>query len=446
MVIQHFTGIKGSGMSALAHIVKDMGYSVQGSDESTYYFTQKKLEEHNIPMMEFDERNIKEGMDVIVGNAYLKETKDNKEAYEEYEKAKKLGLKIHTYPEYLGKLTVDNRSIAVTGAHGKTTTTTMVSNIFKDSFVTSFLIGDGTGVGRENSDYFILEACEYRGNFLAYKPNFAVVTNIEFDHPDYFKDEQHVFDTFQKFVNQVEEAVVYCGDDRLAAKLTSEKARLISYGFNDGNEYQIKNMEAKGSYTSFDIYRKGKLFSNFKMAVFGLHEVLNVTSAIALADINNISPENIQKSLDKYEPAMRRFTEHKINDRLIVVDDYAHHHTEITATIDTARRKHSDKEVIAVFQPHTYTRTKEFLQEFAESLKKADRVLLCPIYASAREKDPGDIKIENLQELIPNAEILKDENDFYKLKTDNGIILFMGAGDINNLCHRFLEKNLIEYV
>lgn len=428
----HFIGIKGSGMSSLAQIAYDMGHEVQGSDEETYFFTQEKLEQRNIPMYGYNVENIKEGFEVILGNAF-------DETHIEYRAAKGLGLKIYTYAQFLGKLLDEIPSIAVTGAHGKTTTSTMVSNIFKHNFVTSFLIGDGTGHGEKNSDYIVAEACEYYRHFLAYHPNYAIVTNIDFDHPDYFNDEHDMFDAFQSFVNQVKDTVVICGDDHLASQLKPSTAKVVTYGFNEGNDYQIKNVKTTSENSEFDVYKNSELLGTFTMAVFGLHDISNATSAIALADICGLSTDEIQQSLGSYHHAERRFTEHKVGTN-IVVDDYAHHPSEIKATIDSARRKYNDKQIIAIFQPHTYTRTAKFLNEFAESLLTADKVFLCPIFASVREKEKI-VGIEDLQKVTPGSEIIYGEENFDKLNFDNSVILFMGAGNINKLCNKFVEQN-----
>ena len=428
----HFIGIKGSGMSSLAQIAYDMGHEVQGSDEETYFFTQEKLEQRNIPMYGYNAENIKEGFEVILGNAF-------DETHIEYRAAKDLGLKIYTYAQFLGKLLDEIPSIAVTGAHGKTTTSTMVSNIFKHNFMTSFLIGDGTGHGEKNSDYIVAEACEYYRHFLAYHPNYAIVTNIDFDHPDYFNDEHDMFDAFQSFVNQVKDTVVICGDDHLASQLKPSTAKVVTYGFNEGNDYQIKNVKTTSENSEFDVYKNSELLGTFTMAVFGLHDISNATSAIALADICGLSTDEIQQSLGSYHHAERRFTEHKVRTN-VVVDDYAHHPSEIKATIDSARRKYSDKQIIAIFQPHTYTRTAKFLNEFAESLLTADKVFLCPIFASVREKEKI-VGIEDLQKVTPGSEIIYGEENFDKLNFDNSVILFMGAGNINKLCNKFVEQN-----
>lgn len=427
----HFIGIKGSGMSSLAQIAYDMGHEVQGSDEETYFFTQEKLEQRNIPMYNYGTENIKEGYEIILGNAF-------NDTHIEFRKAKELGLKTYTYSQFLGKLLSEVPSIAVTGAHGKTTTTTMASNIFKHNHVTSYLIGDGTGHGEKHSEFMIAEACEYYRHFLAYHPDYAIVTNIDFDHPDYFNDEHDMFDAFQSFVNQVKDTVVICGDDRLASQLKPANAKTIKYGFNEGNDYQIKNVQTTSEHSKFDIYKNSELLGTFTMAVFGLHDISNATSAIALADINGISVEKIQESLDQFKPAERRFSEHKIGNN-VIVDDYAHHPSEIKATIDSARRKYDGKEVIAIFQPHTYTRTAKFLNEFAESLETADKVFLCPIFASVREKEKI-VGIEDLQKVTKGAQIINSENDFDKLNFDNSVFLFMGAGNINKLCHKFIEQ------
>lgn len=428
----HFIGIKGSGMSSLAQIAYDMGHEVQGSDEETYFFTQEKLEQRNIPMYGYNVENIKEGFEVILGNAF-------DETHIEYRAAKELGLKIYTYAQFLGKLLDEIPSIAVTGAHGKTTTSTMVSNIFKHNFVTSYLIGDGTGHGEKNSDYIVAEACEYYRHFLAYHPNYAIVTNIDFDHPDYFNDEHDMFDAFQSFVNQVKDTVVICGDDHLASQLKPSTAKVVTYGFNEGNDYQIKNVKTTSENSEFDVYKNSELLGTFTMAVFGLHDISNATSAIALADICGLSTDEIQQSLGSYHHAERRFTEYKVGTN-VVVDDYAHHPSEIKATIDSARRKYSDKQIIAIFQPHTYTRTAKFLNEFAESLLTADKVFLCPIFASVREKEKI-VGIEDLQKITPGSEIIYGEENFDKLNFDNSVILFMGAGNINKLCNKFVEQN-----
>ena len=431
--IYHFIGIKGSGMSALALMLHQMGHKVQGSDVDKYYFTQRGLEQAGIKILPFDAKNIKADYEIIAGNAFRPD--NNVEIA--YADANGIGYK--RYHEFLGGFMRDFVSLGVAGAHGKTSTTGILSHVLSNITDTSYLIGDGTGHGEKNSDFMIAEACEYYRHFLAYHPDYAIVTNIDFDHPDYFNDEYDMFDAFQSFVNQVKNTVVICGDDRLASKLKPAHAKTITYGFNDGNDYQIKNVQTSTEYSKFDIYKNNTLLGTFTMAIFGLHDISNATSAIALADINGISVEKIQESLDLYRPAERRFSEYKFGSN-VVVDDYAHHPSEIKATIDSARRKYAGKQIVAIFQPHTYTRTAKFLNEFAESLLTADKVFLCPIFASVREKEKI-VGIEDLQKVTPGSEIIHGEEDFDKLNFENTVFLFMGAGNINKLCHKFFEKN-----
>ena len=433
----HFIGIKGSGMSSLAQIAYDMGHEVQGSDEETYFFTQEKLEQRNIPMYGYNAENIKEGFEVILGNAF-------DETHIEYRAAKDLGLKIYTYAQFLGKLLDEIPSIAVTGAHGKTTTSTMVSNIFKHNFVTSYLIGDGTGHGEKNSDYIVAEACEYYRHFLAYHPNYAIVTNIDFDHPDYFNDEHDMFDAFQSFVNQVKDTVVICGDDRLASQLKPSTAKVVTYGFNEGNDYQIKNVKTTSENSEFDVYKNSELLGTFTMAVFGLHDISNATSAIALADICGLSTDEIQQSLGSYHHAERRFTEHKVGTN-IVVDDYAHHPDEIRATLASAAH-YPHNHVWVVFQPHTYSRTKLLFNEFADALSHADKVVLAKIYA-ARETDTLGISSADLCEKIQSLgkECIYIDNfediEKYLLKNciNGDLLITMGAGDVYKIGEDLLK-------
>lgn len=434
-------GIKGTGMSALAQILYDLGNEVYGSDVSTYFFTQKELDKRHIEIYPYNENNIKPGLTVILGNAF-------DENQIEYKKAKELGLKTYTYREYLNILAQKTTSIAVTGTHGKTSTTNMLVQLF-DKYEyknVSCLIGDGTGFAKKNPELFIFEACEYYRHFLSYKPDYAIVTNVDFDHPDYYKNEEDVLDAFQSFVDNVKKVVVYCGDDQYARKLKSKSAKMISYGLGEDNDYvakEIKTHPEKG--TVFTVYKYGEHYYSFFFPIFGLHELKNILSVIAMADIQGIEPSKIQKALKYYENAKRRFSEYEFKGN-IIVDDYAHHPKEIEATIDTARRKYPDKRVVAIFQPHTYTRTEKFLDAFAESLKKSDKVFLYDIFGSAREKS-GHVTIEDLAKKISkDTQVIKKNNGKFKtfqtLREEfygKEVLLFMGAGDINKLRAEFIK-------
>lgn len=420
MTIYHFVGIKGSGMSALAQILHEKGFNVQGSDVEKYFFTQAALERANIPIYPFDRNNIKDNMIVIAGNAFP-------DTHEEIVAAKEKEIPVIRYHNFIGEFAKQFKSIAVTGSHGKTSTTGLLSHVLSGAKPTSFLIGDGTGKGVENAEYFVFEACEYRCHFLAYKPDYAIITNIDFDHPDYFSNIEDVISAFQQFANQVKKAIIAYGDDEYVRKIQVD-IPIVYYGFQEGNEFQARNIETKSDGTTFAVYIWNDYFGKFFIPSFGEHNILNALAVIAVCHYENIEKEIIQKYLKTFEGVKRRFTE-KRKDKQILVDDYAHHPVEIRATIRAARQKYPDRSIVAVFQPHTFTRTQTFLQEFADSLQEADHVFLCDIFGSARENH-GQLSIEDLQAKIPGSQILQEENLSPLLKYDDSVILFMGAGDI----------------
>ncbi|MFC4403623.1 UDP-N-acetylmuramate--L-alanine ligase [Gracilibacillus xinjiangensis] len=419
MKVYHFIGIKGTGMSALAQILADTGMSVQGSDIDKYIFTQQSLEEKNIPIFPFSKDNITDDLIIIAGNAF-------KDDHEEIQEAKRLGLPFYRYHEFLGEWLKQYTSIAVTGAHGKTSTTGLLAHVLKQTFPISYLIGDGTGSGNANSEYFIFEACEYRRHFLAYHPDYAIMTNIDFDHPDYFTDIDDVFSSFQEMADNVKKGIVACGDDEYLQSIQA-KVPVVYYGLNENNDFQAKNIRVEDQKTTFDVHVRNDYYDTFQINGFGTHNILNALAVIAICQYEDMNPEDIKKMVS-FQGVKRRFSEKNYNDQ-ILIDDYAHHPKEIEATIEAASKKYPDKEIVAIFQPHTYTRTKTFLKEFGQSLSQADAVYLCEIFGSAREKE-SDLTIHDLQTLIINSEILEiDEVEVLK-KHKNSVLVFMGAGDI----------------
>ena len=281
---------------------------------------------------------------------------------------------------------------------------------------------------QSNADFFILEACEYQRHFLAYHPDYAIMTNIDFDHPDYFEDIDDVFDAFQEMAEQVKKAVIACGDDDYLRKLKVD-IPVLYYGFDEKNDYQARNLTRSTKGSAFDVFEKGKFLGHFKIPTFGKHNVLNALSVIAAAHLEGIDKGEVQENLLTFKGVKRRFTEKVVED-MIIIDDYAHHPSEIRATIDAARQKYPDKEIIAVFQPHTFTRTVALMKEFAQALSLADIVFLCDIFGSARENS-GTVKIEDLANKIDNgADIIKEENMSPLLDYHNGVVIFMGAGDV----------------
>jgi len=419
MTIYHFIGIKGTGMSALAQILRDSGKTVQGSDVEKRFFTQEALEAKNIPIMPFNKDNIKKEYTVIAGNAFSDEHIEIKEA-------KELGCKFYRYHEFLGEWQKQYTSIAITGAHGKTSTTGLLAHVLGETFPISYLIGDGTGNGHTESEYFVFEACEYRRHFLSYEPDYAIMTNIDFDHPDYFTSIDDVFDAFQSMADQVKKGIIACGDD-VELQQIQAKVPVVYYGFQSTNDFQAQNVNESSDGTTFDVYVRNTYYDTFTIPMYGDHNVLNALAVIAICHYEGIKAKDI-KNLCTFKGVKRRFTEKKLGSQ-ILIDDYAHHPREITATIDSARKKYPDKTIIAIFQPHTFTRTKTFLQDFADSLNGADHVYLCDIFSSAREKS-GQMTIHDLEKLISGSQILDIDNTKQLTKYGDSVLIFMGAGDI----------------
>ncbi|MDC3415793.1 UDP-N-acetylmuramate--L-alanine ligase [Aquibacillus salsiterrae] len=432
MTIYHFIGIKGTGMSALAQILHDSGYSVQGSDVEKVFFTQTALEAKNIPFMPFSKENIKEGLTIIAGNAF-------KDDHPEIQEARRLGLPYYRYHEFLGEWLKQFTSIAVTGSHGKTSTTGLLAHVLGETYPISYLIGDGSGKGHIDSNYFVFEACEYRGHFLQYEPDYAIMTNIDFDHPDYFSSIDDVFDSFQQMSEQVKKGIVACGDDEYLQRIQA-KVPVLYYGFADTNDFQAKNVKEDANGTTFDVFVRNNFYDSFIIPNYGNHNVLNALAVITICHYEGMEVSDIKK-MKSFRGVKRRFTE-KVVGNQVLIDDYAHHPKEIEATIEAAQKKYPDKTVIAVFQPHTYTRTKTFLKEFANSLKPADHTFLCDIFGSAREGD-GNLTIHDLQILIDDCEILNVNETNVLEKYDNSVILFMGAGDIQKFQQAY-ENHLSE--
>lgn len=419
--IHHFVGIKGSGMSSLALILHEKGYQVQGSDVEEYFFTQRDLEKAAIKLLPFDKANIQPEMVIIQGNAFP-------DTHEEIVRAKELGLEVTRYHDFIGQFIQPYTSIAVTGSHGKTSTTGLLSHVLSGIRPTSFLIGDGTGHGEPDAEFFSFEACEYRRHFLAYSPDYAIMTNIDFDHPDYFHSIEDVFSAFQSMASQVKKGIFAFGDDEYLRKLEAD-VPIYYYGVNDNDDVQAKNIERTTQGSEFDVFIHDENIGHFVLPAFGQHNINNAISVIAVAYKEGLDMKEVAAEMISFPGVKRRFSEKIVAD-MTIVDDYAHHPAEIKATIDGARQKYPEKEIIAVFQPHTFTRTIALMDEFAEALDLADHVYLCDIFGSARESR-GDVKIEDLGKKIQKGgTVIKEENVSPLLDHQNAVVIFMGAGDV----------------
>ncbi len=428
-MIYYFIGIKGSGMSALACVMHDLGYTVMGSDKKDHFFTQDSLDEKGIKIFEFDENNIKENMIIIQGNAF-------NDDFMEVKKARELGLTIYTYQSMIDELTREKKLIAISGCHGKTTTTTMMKTVFENVGI-SYLIGDGTGKADNKNEYFALEACEFKRHFLSYNPYYAVITNVELDHTDYYKDLDDVKDAFNSFASKARHYVVACGDDKNVRDLEINKP-VLYYGFNDNNDVVAKNIRVNNEETTADVYINNEKYDTYVFPFVGDHLILNALAVISVSYLEKLDKEMVKKQILKIEHAKRRFIETKFMSN-ILIDDYAHHPTEVKVTIEAAKKKYPDKKVIAIFKAHTKSRVKYFHKEFADALSIADKAYVMPIGEDRIEVGYEDVSHFDIIKDIKNGEEITFETPEKLLQYKDSVLLFMSSKDIYVLEEKYKE-------
>ena len=448
----HFTGIGGISMSALAEIMISRGFTVTGSDSH-----ESKITDHleSLGAKIFYNQvagNISSNIDVLIYTAAIKQ--DNPELV----KAKELGIPLLTRAEFLGQIMLNYpMAIGVSGTHGKTTTTSMLSQIMLEGNTDPTILVGGimpaihgnTRVG--HSDKLITEACEYTNSFLSFKPNMAIILNVAADHLDFFKDLDDIRHSFRKFAELVPDdgfLVINSDIDNLEYFTDGLKCKVITVGSDPAkSDYSAANIEfdqfAKGSY---DLVVNGEKSFHVALNVTGEHNIYNSLAAIAAAHAMGISDENIKAGLTQYGGTDRRFQyKGKVGD-VTIIDDYAHHPDEITATIKTAKH-YPHKKMWVVFQPHTYSRTKSLLPEFGKALKEADAVVLADIYAS-REKDTLGVSSLDVKKEIEKygtevhyyPSFSEIENFLLESCSPGDLLITMGAGDVVKIGEHLLGK------
>lgn len=429
-----FVGIKGTGMSSLALILHDKGCKVMGSDIDKYTFTQRGLEQAGIKILPFNADNIKPGMIIVAGNAF-------NDDQEEIAKAKEMGLKVMRYPEVVEMIIEETTSIGVAGAHGKTSTTGLLAHVMSGVSPTSYLVGDGSGKGTPDARFFVFEADEYRRHFVAYHPDYTIMTNIDFDHPDYFTGIDDVCDAFETLARQTKKGIFAWGEDKNLRKLNAN-VPIYYYGTEDNDDFVAKNIKRTTTGSSFDVYFHDQFLGNFETYLFGEHNVLNTLAVIAVSYFEKIDLGKVKQELLTFKGVKRRFTEKTVAD-MVIIDDYAHHPHEIRATLDAARQQYPNKKLIAVFQPHTFTRTIALMDDFAKSLNIADQVYLIDIFGSIRENS-GNVSSADLgKKITKGGKVLKLDNMSPLLDYHDAVVIFMGAGDIQKY-ERVYEQLLSE--
>ena len=437
----YFIGIGGISMSGFAQLLHDYGFTVQGSDANQSNITDhlESLGIHIIYGQAYE--NITKDIDFVVYTAAIHP--DNPE----FRAAKELGLPMMERAEMVGQVMKNYaNSIAIAGTHGKTTTTSMISHIFLEAATDPTISVGGIlkaidgNIRVGHSDTFITEACEYTNSFLKFHPTAGIILNIDADHLDFFKDLDDIRHSFREFARLLPSngVLIINGEIPNLSYITEDLAcRVITFGLSEGCEYTAKNISFdENGYGSFDLLHNGQTQQRIHLHVIGRHNIANALSAIALAQYYHIDMESIQKGLLAFEGTKRRFEQKGSFNGVTVVDDYAHHPTEIQATL-TAAAKYPHKHLWCVFQPHTYSRTRALLTEFAQALSEAENVILADIYP-AREKDPGDISSRTLQaemkKLGKEAYYFSSFEEIEKFlleKCINGdLLITMGAGNV----------------
>lgn len=447
----HMVGIAGAGMSGIARVLSQQGYKVSGSDLQINHTTQK-LGEIGIEIFQgHSSSNLKEGVDLLVVSSAVPQ--DNIEL----SLAAKRNIPILKRGQMLAQLANAKKAVAVAGAHGKTTTTSMLYMVLANCGTDpSFIVGgelQGSDLNAQlgKGDYFVVEADESDASFLELRPYIALITNVEDDHLDYYKSMDNIKKAFRQFIGQVRAegfAMLY-GEDDFNRSLADDLAlnrRLLFYGEDLSNDYYLLNWEPIGLGSRFDVYKRGSgCLGGFELAVPGKHNALNALAAIASAVELGLEVEPIRSALKNFCGTRRRFQVQGQRALITIVDDYAHHPTEIRATIDAARNFHSGR-VIVVFQPHRYSRTKLLGRQIGEALKDADLSIITAVYSAGEEAIPG-ISGEALAQAAQNIGChslyipRKEEIISYLLQRsrENDLIITMGAGDIWELGLQLLE-------
>ena len=428
-------GIKGTGMSTLAQILHDLGNEVSGYDDvAEHKFTQVGLEERHIHIYYDNDHDIDK--DTIV--TYSVAVKDDNK---ELSRVKQMGLKVKKYCEIMGEVISEFKSIGVSGTHGKTTTSSLIRHILEDNGGCNYFIGAGDGYAARENDYFVVESDEFNRHFTAYHPKYAIITNIEREHLECYKDIDDIRGAFEIFANNTDKLVIANGDNQEIKKI-NYNTKVIFYGFGFNNDVVIRNVRLEETGSRFDIYIKDELYGSFEIPLYGKHMVANTAAAIILAKELGIEKDKIQQALLTFKNAKRRFAIEKVGDT-IIVDDYAHHPTEIKATLEAVKQKYPDKRLVVVFKPNTYSRTRDFKDEFVSALSIADKVFLTEIDCNreTQEEYPG-VTSHMIIDEIKDAEII-DEDSINKLSNElNSVICFMSCAYVDHLINA-LKKLIV---
>ena len=446
--IIHFVGIGGIGMSGLALIMKRMGFNVQGSDVQTNKNVER-LKRNKIKInIKHSKKNISSATIIVVSSAIKK---NNPELIE----AQKIMLPIYKRGQMLANIVSLTKNIVVTGSHGKTTTTSLLAAIFSKTKLDPTIINGGVLNEIKNSaklgksDWCILEADESDGSFIHVPPTYSIVTNIDREHMDYYDSMKDLKNLFIKFINKVPSfgKSFICIDDKNNNDLLKrlKNKNYLTYGTNPKSQFYIKNIRQMKEFSEYDLSiklpgKKSIIIKKIKIPLLGIHNIRNSTAAAAVALTIGISKNTIKDGLKEFKGVERRFNKIFTHRETNFYDDYAHHPTEIKEVLNGVRAAYKKEEVICVFQPHRISRLKDLKKEFSLSFKKADTVILCPIYTAGEKIKLGFNYTSFAKDIIKNSKVkLFMVNDQYQLAKfiknniyGKKIVIGMGAGTISS--------------
>jgi UDP-N-acetylmuramate--alanine ligase len=445
----HLIGIGGIGMSGIAQLFLKRGIKVSGSDLKEGKATEGLRKLGAKVFIGHNAANIS-GADLVVYSSAIKE--DNAEIVE----AKRLGIPLMKRAEALAALMQDKTVITVSGSHGKTTTTSLVSFLLLEAGLSPTVaiggilknIDANTSFGL--GEFFVAEADESDGSFLCYQPDYSIVTNIDYEHLDYYKDFKNEINAFKAFLNNTKEhgCLFCCSDDiNLKNLVKGLKKRYVLFGLKRPADIYPENIKIEGLSSQFDCFYKGKFIERFHLALGGMHNISNALSVIALGLELGIDLSFIKKTLLDYKGTHRRLDIKFNNNGSLVIDDYAHHPTEIRATLAAARNLKSDR-LIVIFQPHRYSRTKLLMEEFGKSFDSADYVIITDIYAASETPLEGVTAqgiCDKIKEHSPNKKVLflpKEDivGRVLEIMKPGDLVITLGAGDITKVSDELAEK------
>jgi UDP-N-acetylmuramate--L-alanine ligase (EC 6.3.2.8) len=448
----HLVGIGGAGMSAIAEVLLNNGLKVSGSDLSASDVTERLKERGAIISIGHDAKNI-DGAEVVAHSSAVR-VGENPETLA----AMEMGLPVIKRDELLGEIMRRKAGICVAGTHGKTTTTTMIATMLAEcnleptaliGGVSDYFLSMGSGgsalVG--DGDLMVIEADEYDRTFLKLTPTIAVMTTLEAEHLDIYKDLDDLKEAFTEFGNKVPfyGAVVLCNDEEnLRAIRPNLKRKVITYGLNADAEFQAIEIDQSQASLKFKVRRRTQSVGILGIEAAGLHNVKNALAAVAVGFEIGLSFEDIRRGLSKFKSVRRRFQIRFGGDHApMVVDDYAHHPTEVRATLEAAKHGFKSRKVIAVFQPHLYSRTRDFAHDFAKALCLADRAIITDIYPSReRAEDFEGVTSELIAKKMANARVVEKSHLLEALTDEvkgNELVVMMGAGDITKWAEKFAQ-------